>query len=114
MFRTLDRNSQGGYNMQRRISLSIQEEKFKEECKLIDLRYEYHGYTGDERYAIISELTEKELRYRYSNIIKRYEPFILLSMECGEIIDEFHRNEDKFKKRAKRSKDYFGYEDGIT
>ena len=34
---------------------------FKNECKIINLKYEYEGYTGTEQWAIVSELTEKEL-----------------------------------------------------
>lgn len=34
--------------------------QFQEECKVINLRYEYDGYIGNEQWAIISELTEKK------------------------------------------------------
>ena len=37
------------------------QEQFKRECRLIDLRYEYYGYVGKEKWAIVSELSEKEI-----------------------------------------------------
>ena len=91
-----------------------QEELFTSECKLINLRYEYTGYTGEERWAIITELSEKELWDKYPDVINRYVPFVLLSMAQGEVIDEAHRNDHKHEVRAKRTYDAYGYEDDIS
>ena len=38
-----------------------QEELFARDCKLMNLKYEYDGYTGTEKWAVITELTEEEL-----------------------------------------------------
>ena len=38
--------------------LSALDEQFKYECKVINLSYEYPGYTGKEKWAIITDLTE--------------------------------------------------------
>ena len=80
----------------------------------INLRYEYHGYTGTEKWAIVTELAEEELWVKYPDVIRRYTPFILLSMAQGEVIDESYRNNDKYEKRAKRTIDVYGYEDDIS
>ena len=69
-------------------TLTEQEELFAKDCKLINLRYEYTNYTGKEKWAVVTELTEKELRKKYPDIIKRYTPFVLLSMAQGEVINE--------------------------
>lgn len=45
--------------------LSALDEQFKYECKVINLSYEYPGYTGKEKWAIITDLTEKELIEKY-------------------------------------------------
>ena len=45
--------------------LSALDEQFKCDCKVINLSYEYPGYTGDEKWAIITDLTEKELIEKY-------------------------------------------------
>ena len=97
-----------------KLTLTEQEELFAKDCKLINLRYEYTNYTGKEKWAVVTELTEKELRDKYPDIIKRYTPFVLLSMAQGEVINESGRNDDKYEKRAKRTLDVYGYEDDIS
>ena len=97
-----------------KLTLTEQEELFAKDCKLINLRYEYTNYTGKEKWAVVTELTEKELLKKYPDIIKRYTPFVLLSMAQGEVINESDRNDDKYEKRAKRTLDVYGYEDDIS
>ena len=97
-----------------KLTLTEQEELFAKDCKLINLRYEYTNYTGKEKWAVVTELTEKELRKKYPDIIKRYTPFVLLSMAQEEVINEADRNDDKYEKRAKRTLDVYGYEDDIS
>lgn len=93
---------------------TVATELFAKDCKLINLRYEYTNYTGKEKWAVVTELTEKKLRKKYPDIIKRYTPFVLLSMAQGEVINESDRNDDKYEKRAKRTLDVYGYEDDIS
>ena len=96
-------------------TLQNSEKFFTSECKLINLKYEYgNGYTGKEEWAIITELSEKELFEKYPEQIKEYIPFILLSIEQGKAITEFNQNEDKFRKRSKNNGDAFGYDDDLT
>ena len=97
-----------------KLTLTEQEELFAKDCKLINLRYEYTNYTGKEKWAVVTELTEKKLRKKYPDIVKRYTTFILLSMAQGEVINESDRNDDKYEKRAKRTLDVYGYEDDIS
>ena len=97
-----------------KLTLEQQELLFANDCKLINLRYEYHGYTGTEKWAIVTELEEEELWVKYPDVIRRYTPFILLSMAQGEVINESDRNDDKYEKRAKRTLDVYGYEDDIS
>ena len=68
-----------------KLTLEQQELLFANDCKLINLRYEYHGYTGTEKWAIVTELAEEELWVKYPDVIRRYTPFILLSMAQGEV-----------------------------
>ena len=56
------------------------EEQFKKDCKFINLTYEYLGYTGNEEWAIISELSKCELLEKYSEQVEMYIPFIYLSV----------------------------------
>ena len=86
----------------KKLTVNEQEELFAQDCKLINLRYEYSGFTGTEKWAIITELSEEALWDKYPDVISRYTPFILLSMAQGEVISESHRNNDKYEKRSKR------------
>ena len=82
--------------------------------KVINLKYEYEGYGGNEKWAIKSELSEKELYGLYPDEMRRYSPFLLLSVEQGKAIADFKLNEDKYRKRSINNEDYFGYSEGLT
>lgn len=90
------------------------QEQFRKECRVINLKYEYYGYVGNEKWAIVSKLTEQEIIQKYSDEIKPYMPFVLLSIEQGEVIGDFNRNEDKFRKRAVNNEDAYGYDEGVS
>ena len=65
--------------------LNNQEELFARDCKLMNLKYEYDGYTGTEKWAVITELTEEELWDKYPDIIRLW--FIAwVSTETQEIM----------------------------
>lgn len=97
-----------------KIQFDVLKEEFQSECKVINLKYEYEGYIGEEQWAIISELTEKEILEKYSEFISDYIPFLTLSPIFGKIRDDFRRNEKKHHMRSVRSIDAFGYEDEQT
>ena len=82
-----------------KLTLTEQEELFAKDCKLINLRYEYTNYIGKEKWAVVTELTEKELRKKYPDIIKRYTPFVLLSMAQGEVIKTMTNTKSEQKGR---------------
>lgn len=50
----------------------------------VELKFQYTEYSGKEKWFIITDLTEEELRTKYPEI-KKYEPFRLLSKEIGEL-----------------------------
>ena len=95
------------------IDIDALTEDFKVHCKVIKLGYEYPGYTGKEKYGIISDLSYEQITERYAPIVDCYLPFVLLSKDMGEVFAEFNRNEDKFYKRMRRD-DVYGFEDGMT
>lgn len=100
--------------MTKQLNITEQEELFPTECKLINLKYEHKGYTGTEKWAIVTELTEKELFEKYSDVISRYTPFVLLSVEQGKVISDFEKNEDKHRKRMNLTLDCFCFDDEIS
>lgn len=50
----------------------------------------------------MTKLTEKELFEKCPDVIGRYTPFVLLSVEQGNVIDESYRNNHKYEMRGKR------------
>jgi len=88
--------------MTNKLTLTEQEELFAKDCKLINLKYEYDGYTGTEKWAIITELTEEELWDKYPDIIGRYIPFVLLSVAQGKVIIDDNRETHRCEMRDAR------------
>ena len=95
------------------INIEALTEEFKVECTIIKLDYEYPGYTGTEKYAIVTDLNYAQIMERYAPVAEHYCPFLLLSKAAGEVIADFKRNEDKFSKRMQKD-DCYGFEDGMT
>lgn len=100
--------------MVRKNLLSEQEIAFENDCKVIDLSLEYPGYTGKENFAIASDLSEEEIWDKYPNIVVNVSPFILLSKEHGEVIRDYHREQERLIKSDKRHLDLYGYKEGRT
>ena len=78
----------------------------RRDYRVINLRYEYRGYTGNERYAIITDLSEKELNEIYETEIAAYRPFLILTCEMGRAMYEYDLNEAKHKRRIARTEEY--------
>ena len=57
---------------------------FDNECKVIDLVKEYGGessYTGEEKFAIATNLPEKVLMKHFSKELEQYRPFVIITTE---------------------------------
>lgn len=81
---------------------------FEKECKVIELKYEYKGYSGMEKYAIVTALSIEILEEKYKDEMGKYQPFLLLSQEQGAAIFEFRKNEKKHEMRQLRKEAYYG------
>ena len=84
------------------------------QVKVIDLRREYPGFTGETSWAVITDLLQEELEQLFGNQLKAYIPYLSMSLEEGEIFADYNRNEDKHSKRQLRSGEAFGYEEGTS
>lgn len=101
-------------NVNINISISNSEfEQFKKECKLIYLDREYNGFIGSQKWAIITDLSEEELKQKYVAVLGKYIPYILLSKAQGEPILESNRNNHKHEMRNKRTTEPFDYDDEL-
>jgi len=84
------------------MDIAIREARFRKECKVINLFVEYTGYTGEAKYAIITNLKEWKLKEKYEEIIEQYRPYIILSREAGLAIRIYERLERKYGMRRTR------------
>lgn len=96
------------------IIVSALDEQFKKDCKVINLKYEYPGYTGIEQWAIITDLSEEELEEKYEKIVTSLKPYILLSAAFGNVRNDYERNETKHRMRSLRNSHIFNFVDGDT
>lgn len=85
---------------------------FTGELRLINLKYEYEEYIGTEKWAIVTSLSEKELLEKYADIVKSHSPYILLTIEQGNAIAEYKKNEAKHRMRSIRKGHAFDVNDG--
>ena len=97
--------------MENENNISDLKEKFKLECEVVNLSYEYPSYTGTEKFGIITRLSEKELNEKYAKIIEQYVPFILLPFEMSDARREYIQNQTKYAMRRIRSESIFGFDD---
>ena len=89
-------------------------QKFKKDCKIIDLQEEYQQYHETVRYVIISKLTEDELVQRYGECLIRYKPYCLMNIDISDVLNEYWKNENKYRMRYIRNTDGQGYREGQT
>ena len=92
---------------------SAHNEQSKNDYQIINLEYEYPGYTGEEKWAIITDLSEEELNKKYSDQISMFTPFIVLPTSFGEPREEYIRNEHKHEMRRKLYGDQFSVDDNL-
>lgn len=91
--------------------LTSNEIQFKKDCKVINLNYDYPGYTGQEKWGIITALTEIEITNKYAQQIQNYKPFIILSPSYGILLADYIRNENKHHMRSSRNNNGFDFSD---
>ena len=89
-------------------------EAFKRDCRVVNMKCEYPGYTGDIQWMVVSELTEEQIIATYPVEIKPYMPFVYMTREMFDPIVESDRNNRKFSYRAHNLEDIFGYDDDMV
>ena len=94
--------------------ISAIEEQFNQECTVIELKYEYPGYTGIEKYAIVSSLSQKEIETRFPEQARSYSPFLVLDISFLDVRRDYRNNNKKYEMRSIRSESVFGFNDSDT
>jgi len=87
------------------------EAAFAKDCKVINLKYEYPGYMGNENYLLLSNLNERELTEKYGNKLDEFKPYILGDAALKEAFTEIHRKEDRERKRLYKKINTFGIDE---
>ena len=86
---------------------------FRTDCRLVNMKQEYPGYTGKAKWMLVSSLPESEVMERYADELKPYMPFIYVTREVFAPIAESHHNDRKHEIRDAKLRDAFPYEDGM-
>lgn len=77
--------------------------EFKKDCRVISLANEYPGYTGYEKYMILTDLPLKDLYSSYGKILNDFKPYMIETMRLYSPIFDYKRNENKHQKRRARN-----------
>ena len=75
----------------------------EKEYVILNLEKEYPGYTGTEKWMIITDLTEAQFLERYPEEAERWKAAVVLNIAMGDEIMRFHRNESKHEMRKCRT-----------
>ena len=84
---------------------------FDEECSVINLCKEYgSSYVGDIRFALVSRLSEEQIKATYAREIEQFTPFVVISPEMYEAFTETSDNNERERKRDALYHDPFALE----
>jgi len=88
--------------------------EFKTVCKALNLRREYgENFSGDEKWAIITALSDEELQEQFGDVVNAcYSPYLLLNLQQGAAIIESKNNDSKHRMRATHYGHIFDINDG--
>ena len=84
--------------------------EFRELCFPFLLEDEYPGWTGEEKWGIVTDLGEDVLLEEYPKIMEALSPYLMLSPGYGEIRREYENNERR-SRRAKENESLYGYDE---
>ena len=88
-------------------------ESFKAECEFFRCEKEYPGWTGVEKYAIITDKKLEELISQYPKIMDAMMPVVLLNAEYAEIWNESIANNRKHERINKLYGSFFEFDDDM-
>lgn len=95
----------------KRISSLEHYESFKAVCTFFRLEDEYPGWTGDEKYGIITALDESVLLGEYSDIMRALSPYIILGKEYASVRNESMNNDRRHQRNQENSESLFAFDE---
>lgn len=84
---------------------------FIKDCNFFLLSEEYPGWTGKEKYGIVTSLSEEELKQRYPELMAALCPYLLLDKNFGAARREYRNNEKKHLWRSITSEIAFDFDE---
>ena len=76
--------------------------EFDSACKVKRIHYIYPDFVGNEKYIIITNLSDEQLKDKFGAFLSIYTPCILLTMDMWAVYKDFHANEMKHTYRLHR------------
>lgn len=83
-------------------------------CKTLNLETEYPGYTGTEKYAIITSLSDEELTRKFPHTAAALLPYVVLTEEMGKAVLDYKNNEAKYRMRSIRDLAFFELDENLV
>ena len=81
---------------------------------VIDLTVEYENWTGEERYAVISDLDQEYIETAFASELSAYTPYVFMSSSFLDVRRDFRNNNKKYEMRCLRKESAFGFKDSET
>lgn len=94
-----------------RISSLEKYEQFKKVCSFFSLNEEYPGWTGTEKYGIITEVSETALLADYPAIMKALSPYIILNMNYAAVRNESINTERRYERKKDLHESLFSFDE---
>ena len=94
-----------------RISSLENYDRFKAVCSFFRLEDEYPGWTGKEKYGIITELDESSLLDEFPEIMHALSPYIILDMEFARIRNESMNNDRRHQRNQENTESLFAFDE---
>jgi hypothetical protein len=73
--------------------------EFDSACKVKRIHYIYPDFVGNEKYIIITNLSDEQLKEKFEMFLPLYTPYILLTKDMWAAYQDFHANEMKYSYR---------------
>lgn len=84
---------------------------FKKNCSFYECNTQYPGWTGLEKYIVISDLSRSEIDAMYPEIVKAISPYILIPGKAERVFLEYKQNGMKYHWRAVNIESGLGFDE---
>ena len=85
-------------------------ESFKTKCNFFRCEEEYPGWTGNEKYIIVTDVPEQELLKEYPRMLSAMRPYLIVGTDYGKMRNDSYNAERRAKFFSAKS-DAFGLND---